>query len=358
MTPLRPHSTWLGLAVVLATGGLLSGCNGTMHDPGAEASFLPATAEAPPPEPEVIAVEVPVPVPGNLKELPPRALVPKPVSATPKSPTAIVSTANSQARQTPNLHGYLNAIQVYDYMPGALYQVYAAPGFVTTIALQQGEEIITVAAGDTVRWVIGDTVSGEGAAAQSLVLLKPIKPQLQTNVVISTSFGRVYTLEATSLDGNVYNAAVAWNYPHDDLAKIRKTVAQQRQRDGQTIASGISVENLNFGYAISGDSPRWRPTQVFDDGRKTYIQFPPNLGTTEAPPLFVLGGNGDAQLVNYRIRANYYEIDRLIDAAELRLGEKPQTVVRIERTGLPGIPQPPRDPNPAQSRETVWRGRQ
>jgi type IV secretion system protein VirB9 len=108
-------------------------------------------------------------------------------------------------------------------------------------------------------------------------------------------------------------------------------LASARERRAETIASNISIEDLNFGYRISGDSPRWRPSQVFDDGRKTYIQCPPNLGVTEAPPLFVLGSNGEAQLVNYRIKRNYYEVDRLIDEAELRLGESPQTIVRIER---------------------------
>jgi type IV secretion system protein VirB9 len=49
------------------------------------------------------------------------------------------------------------------------------------------------------------------------------------------------------------------------------------------------------------------------------------------PPLFVLGTDGDAELVNYRVRGNYYVVDRLFRAAELRLGERNQTVVRISR---------------------------
>ena len=59
--------------------------------------------------------------------------------------------------------GYINAIQVYPYSEGALYQLYTAPHQVSDIALQRGERIVAVSAGDTVRWIIGDTVSGEGA---------------------------------------------------------------------------------------------------------------------------------------------------------------------------------------------------
>jgi type IV secretory pathway VirB9-like protein len=61
--------------------------------------------------------------------------------------------------------GFENAIQRYAWREGALYQVYTAPGQVTDIALQEGERLVgpgPVAAGDTVRWMIGDTLSGSG----------------------------------------------------------------------------------------------------------------------------------------------------------------------------------------------------
>ncbi|NQY98985.1 MAG: TrbG/VirB9 family P-type conjugative transfer protein, partial [Henriciella sp.] len=46
---------------------------------------------------------------------------------------------------------------------------------------------------------------------------------------------------------------------------------------------------------------------------------------------YMLGEDGDAELVNYRVRSNYYVVDRLFRAAELRLGTSNQTVVRISR---------------------------
>jgi type IV secretion system protein VirB10 len=53
-------------------------------------------------------------------------------------------------------------------LPKALYQVYSAPGQVTDIALQESEQLVgsgPVAAGDTVRWIIGDTESGKTAVS-------------------------------------------------------------------------------------------------------------------------------------------------------------------------------------------------
>ena len=45
---------------------------------------------------------------------------------------------------------------------------------------------------------------------------------------------------------------------------------------------------------------------------------------------------GAAELVNYRVAGRFYIVDRLFGVAELRQGEKKQTVVRIcssDRTG-------------------------
>jgi type IV secretion system protein TrbG len=52
----------------------------------------------------------------------------------------------------------------------------------------------------------------------------------------------------------------------------------------------------------------------------------------KAPPLFVQGSNGKPALVNYRVKGNTYIVDRLFAVAELRLGSKPQSVVKIIRT--------------------------
>jgi type IV secretion system protein VirB9 len=98
------------------------------------------------------------------------------------------------------------------------------------------------------------------------------------------------------------------------------------------VAAPVAVERLNFNYAIDGDSPSWRPVRAFDDGRQVFVEFPPALRSGEAPPLFVVGASGAPELVNYRQRGRYYIVDRLFSAAELRLGERRQQVVRITRS--------------------------
>jgi type IV secretion system protein TrbG len=243
-------------------------------------------------------------------------------------PKARVASANDAALREPTRYGYLNAIQVYPFEEGQLYRLFAAPERVTDIALQAGERLTAVAAGDTVRWIVGDTTSGSGTNARTHILVKPAAPGLTTNLVITTD-RRVYHLALESTERTAM-AALSWTYPADALMAIERAAADA---EAQRVAEGLALDRLNFDYRISGDDPNWRPLRAFDDGRQTFIAFPASIGVGEAPPLFVTGPKGEAQLVNYRMRGTYYVVDRLFDAAELRLGEKAQDVVRIARNG-------------------------
>ena len=251
---------------------------------------------------------------------------------TASTPTARVENANAAARVEPRREGYHNAIQIYPWSEGALYQVYAAVGQITTIALEPGESLTgagPIAAGDTARWIIGDTESGTGALRQVHILVKPTRPDLQTNLVINTNL-RTYHLELRSTE-KTYMASVSWQYPADQLIALRRQNA--RAAETQAVASGVDISKINFRYRIEGDSAPWRPLRAFDDGSKVYIEFPSGIGQGEMPPLFVIGGSGNSELVNYRARQNYYVVDRLFAAAELRLGDKDtQKRVRIVRT--------------------------
>ncbi|WP_298317738.1 P-type conjugative transfer protein TrbG, partial [Reyranella sp.] len=220
--------------------------------------------------------------------------------------------------------GYFNAVQVFPYSPGALYQVYVAPGQVTDIALEPGEQLTgsgPVAAGDTVRWIIGDTESGNGDTRRVHILVKPTRPAIETNLVVNTD-RRTYLIELRAHE-RPYMPSVAWFYPESRGKSLRTLppvpvlpeIAQRRYR-----------------YSIEGDKPPWRPVNVYDDGRKVYVEFSPGIVQGEMPPLFVVGTDGKPELVNSRAYGNVLIVDRLFAAAELRLGGESQQIVRIVRT--------------------------
>lgn len=245
------------------------------------------------------------------------------------APLRRVAGANAEATREPSASAFVNAIQVYPFADGSLYRLYAAPERVTDIALQEGENLVAVAAGDTARWVIGDTTSGSGDGKRTHILVKPFSAGLATNLVITTD-RRSYHLNLSSTSGPAM-AALSWTYPQDALIAVRRA-AEQAERTAP-VATGLALDQLHFDYAISGDEPAWRPLRAFDDGRQTFIEFPASIAVGEAPPLFVLDPGGNATLVNYRMQGRFYVVDRIFDAAELRLGTRNQQVVRITRQG-------------------------
>ncbi|BCI71995.1 P-type conjugative transfer protein TrbG [Sphingomonas paucimobilis] len=320
------------LAALLVSASALAGCATTSakppviayDDPPAEIAATPAPER--PRAVEVVAIPEPLPLPGQLKPV-----TDAPRAREPSDPRQRVGVANAAARVQPVRDGFLNAIQQYPWTDGALYQVYTAPGQVTDIALQEGEQLAgpgPVAAGDTVRWIIGDTISGSGPGARVHILVKPTRPDLATNLVINTD-RRTYHLELRAT-ASTYMASVSWTYPQDALIALQGR--NSAAASAAPIAAGLDLSALNFRYRIDGDRAPWRPARAFDDGRQVFIEFPAGISQGEMPPLFVTGAAGDAELVNYRVQGRYMVVDRLFAAAELRLGDRrSEQRVRIVR---------------------------
>jgi type IV secretion system protein VirB9 len=282
-----------------------------------------------PPAPvRIVELPKPLPLPGQMK-----AIEASSRSTEPQDPAIRVNQANAAARVQPVRDGFINSMQVYPFTQGALYQVYTAVGQITDISLQSGEQLVgsgPVAAGDTVRWIIGDTESGVGPTRMIHILVKPTRPDLMTNLVINTNL-RTYYMELRSTS-STYMASVSWQYPQDQLIALRR---QNAQADAtQPVSTGIDLSRVNFRYQVTGDQVPWRPLRAFDDGRQVFIEFPRGIGQGEMPPLFVVGPQGStSELVNYRVRGNYMIVDRLFAAAELRFGaDRNQKRVRISRT--------------------------
>jgi P-type conjugative transfer protein TrbG len=324
------------LASLLLTSVSLGACATPWKPPEISYDNTPRAAvlQPDPPKPvQIVELPKPLPLPGQLKPLPGNSKAPP----EPADPHARVDEANGAARIQPTRAGYLNAIQVYPFSDGALYQVYAAPGEITDITLEAGEQLVgsgPVASGDTVRWIIGDTESGTGAAKRIHILVKPTRTDLITNLIINTD-RRTYHLELHS-DEKTYMASVSWVYAEDQLIALRQ---QNAAADAAApVATGVDINALNFRYRIEGDNPAWRPLRAFDDGRQVFIEFPSGISQGELPPLWVIGAEGDGQLVNYRVKGNHMIVDRLFAAAELKLGGKQQQFVRIVRTD--GRPRP------------------
>jgi type IV secretion system protein TrbG len=226
----------------------------------------------------------------------------------------------------------IRPLTTYTYEDKALFAVATAPMRVTDLALEPGETLVSQpTAGDAARWVI-TVVQGQ---AQTHVFVKPLRSRLRTNLTLTTN-RRSYFLELSCRDDGTYMAGVAWQYPADDSARRREVLARaERERQSTTAVSDLQALRFDYRIVAAGDAPSWKPIMVFDDGAKTFIRFPGPIAAPHAPVLFIprSGTTRDAKYVNYRVKGDLYVLDRLIDAAELRLpsDNDGQDIVRITR---------------------------
>ncbi len=241
-------------------------------------------------------------------------------------PWNVIEQANRSSQRNPDAFGYMNAIMKYDYEAGQLYQVYCAPLRITDIQLEPGEALTSEpVGGDVVRWILARTKSKLDGLDQEHIYVKPTRPGLKTTLSINTNV-RTYHIELTSYE-KTYMPAVSWNYEQYNMKQLRLESAA-------SIEPKVNISSLNFRYNIDvkkGRRPAWLPLKVFDDGRKTFIQFPQEMLVRESPVLFVLGQGGDIQLVNFRQKNDYYIVDRIFERAELRAGEKGKNIIRITK---------------------------
>lgn len=225
-----------------------------------------------------------------------------------------------------------------------------APLRVCAVELESGEHLQSQPQiGDSRRWEITPVMSGSGLDQTPLLVVKPIEPGLETDLIIPTD-RRTYVVRLIS-DPTRFVSRLAFQYPADDRAKWATFQAQQdaATRDAEAVAeqkraqeqakdkqAGVlpmaenALDNLYFDYKLSGD-PAYRPERVLDDGQHTYLIYPNDGRFRELPTLLMLV-NGKTELVNFRVDGTRYIVDRLFDKAILVVGVgKKQARVTITR---------------------------
>ncbi|MEZ0211616.1 MAG: P-type conjugative transfer protein TrbG [Xanthobacteraceae bacterium] len=192
--------------------------------------------------------------------------------------------------------------------------VVCSPLQVCDIELQSGEVVRDVLVGDTVRWKVEPATSGAADGQAIHLIVKPSEPGLVTSMVVTTS-RRTYHIQLKS-HATQYMARVGFDYPEDVSARMADINARM---EASTIpGAGVPAEQLQFGYSISGRAG-WRPSRVYSDGQKTYIQFPRSITGQDAPVLFVTSG-GQNRIVNYRMKGDMMIVDYHVDGAVLVSG--------------------------------------
>lgn len=207
------------------------------------------------------------------------------------------------------------------------------PMRMTDIALEPGESIMGIHAGDTVRWTFDPSQSMKNGLAVSHIIVKPSQPGISTNLIINTD-KRSYNLDFTATESEQYVRGAAFSYQTNDLTAIfRKSLygdtPKKALEDELQGVNGIDLDGLYTRYTIIDKSRvDWRPDAVFDDGNKTYIRMP--LRFSETPAFYILLDKKET-LSNYRVKGRYFIVDRLFDRAYLKIGTKRVAIVREDK---------------------------
>lgn len=252
-------------------------------------------------------------------------------SSPPKSPAPAPRARPEAPASPPRVSATIRPLTTYRFQHKALFAVATAPMRVTDLVLERGETLVSQpTAGDGARWVISVVQGGD----RSHVFVKPLRAGLRTNLTLTTN-RRSYFLELSTREDGAYMAGVEWTYPSDDAERRREALARaERERQSSTAVSDLQALRFDYQIHASAGAQSWTPTMVFDDGSKTFIRFAQPVAPARAPILLISrsGTARDAKYVNYRIKGDLYVVDRLIDAAELRLpSDGAQEIVRITR---------------------------
>lgn len=237
----------------------------------------------------------------------------------------VVEKSSLLALQSPKKVKVTGAKTVFNYLETAVYEVTSAVDHVTDIQLKPGESLTTPpTSGDTVRWSVGVMKSGSAPLETTHLIVKPLDDNIQTNLIIATD-QHVYQLRLKS--GTYHMPVVSWHYPEDSERALQEAVKREASQEVT-----IAPDALRFTYEIrSRDKYPWTPVRVFDDGKKTFIQMPKDMRVSEAPALFLVEEDSEPLLTNYRIKGDFYIVDRLLDKAELRVGPTKKVTIELER---------------------------
>ncbi|MGE5604379.1 MAG: TrbG/VirB9 family P-type conjugative transfer protein [Bacteroidota bacterium] len=227
-----------------------------------------------------------------------------------------------------------NSAHVYPYIQHMVYTVYCRVDRIVDVELQVGEKFLYIGGADTTRWVIDPVLLGSGVNEQWHINVKPNvdDKSLSTNFLIGTNL-HVYHIEAFVSPQN-FTPIICWTYPQEERLAAIRAQQEQKEKESDNILLDVSLADVNFNYQIYGKSLSgkpsysWTPQIVFDDGTKTYMKMPKEMGSTETPVLFVKD-DGQLTLVNYRVQHSYFIVDRVFNEAEMRNGKT--EIVRIVR---------------------------
>ncbi|EJF77849.1 P-type conjugative transfer protein VirB9 [Bartonella sp. DB5-6] len=197
-----------------------------------------------------------------------------------------------QALKTPSSSQYDHRIRYVTYNVDDVVQIETVLGVATHIILEEGEQYITHAFGDSDAYAF--------AHKGRHIFIKPKAELANTNLIVVTD-KRSYKFRLQFRNdraGATYE--LAFYYPD---ANTQKSL-EDSQRLAIERGFNQSVKGYNLSYTMSGNQDI-APINAWDNGRITYFKFPANM---DMPSIYVVDAEGNESLIPRTIVGNSNDI--------------------------------------------------
>lgn len=200
--------------------------------------------------------------------------------------------------------------QTVQFKPDQVVQIPVAIGFGLTIAFSPTEQIENIVIGEGAGWQITPNKKGNHLFIKLLSHGTPT-----TNLTVITN-ARTYVFLLTPTFGL-----------EPDLPLVITFIYSGQQVKADEVKTSENRQALISRYRLSG-SRDLRPNQVFDDGIRTYIKFSVEQSM---PAIYAENESGSEQLIDGKVRGEYFVIDAINRRLIFRLGNKTGYATRISR---------------------------
>lgn len=213
---------------------------------------------------------------------------------------------------TPHDNNLVGSNVVYQYDQNNQFKVRGTLGYLTDLTLGRNEKLTGIVAGNTNDWSVSSAVVDQTPH----VYLKPIKKDAKpTNLIVNTN-KRSYRFVIR--EDEHYDDVVSFSNLTPSIDTASASIAGLTQKE--------KVEAENEAYSINRDYKYEKvqnvrkslvPTNIWDDGNKTYIEIPTN-NLRNLPVVYSVDKKGKLSMVNSRLIGNHVVVDTVLARLQIR----------------------------------------
>lgn len=222
------------------------------------------------------------------------------------SPTGVHAQGVPSAQVSPPVTK--PGVHTYEYQPDRIFTIRAGLGITTQIELSPDEQVLDYSTGFSSGWDL--------TRRDNVFYVKPKNVDVDTNMMIRTAtHSYILELKVVATDWKTLDQArragvqykVAFIYPADTSFRVETKAAEDAAELDTSLVKGRDY-HFDYDYAKSRKVAPWLvPTNVYDDGRFTYIRMPDlkHFPTGNFPIVYMREkGRSEDAIVNTTVEGN------------------------------------------------------